>query len=76
MSLVISAAISGSGAALVPRIFIKRDLDAGRLVMVGEPGFESQEGYWLCLLNRPAPHPGLPAFTSWVLDEARALTRY
>lgn len=73
MSLVISAAVSGSGVALVPRVFVTQDLAAGRLVNLSNEAFESTHGYWLCLSNRPTPHPGLAAFTDWVLAEAAAL---
>lgn len=75
MSLVISAAISGSGIALVPRVFVAKDLAAGRLVHLCHERFESVEGYWLCLAEATNPHPGLAAFTDWVLAEAAALAR-
>ena len=73
MSLVISAAISGSGAALVPRVFATRDLAAGRLVNLGNAGFDSAAGYWLALPRRATYHPDLAVFTEWVLAEAAAL---
>lgn len=75
MSLVISAALSGSGVALVPRVFVTQDLAAGRLVHLFEERFESADGYWLCLAERASPHPALGAFTAWVLAEAAALAR-
>jgi len=73
MALVISAAVSGSGAALVPRVFATREFEAGRLVNLGDAGFDSAAGTWLSLPHRATHDPGLAVFMEWVLAEAAAL---
>jgi len=44
--LAIDAAAAGLGRATVPALLAQRDLDAGRLVAVGDP-VPSAQGYWL-----------------------------
>lgn len=75
MSLVISATISGSGAALVPSVFAIYEFRAGRLVNLGNAGFDSAPGYWLSLPRLATHHPGLAVFTEWVMAEAAALVQ-
>lgn len=67
-SLLIQAAVSGVGVALVPRVFVREELDAG---VLGNPlglGLKSRLGYYFV---RPAARPGneppgLQRFASWL----------
>jgi DNA-binding transcriptional LysR family regulator len=70
-ALVIRAAISGQGLALVPRSLIVDELADGRLVNPQGLGFVSRYCYWL---TTPADRPlsrGVLALRDWILDEAR-----
>jgi LysR family glycine cleavage system transcriptional activator len=70
-SLVIRAAISGQGLALVPRSLILDELKSGQLVNPLSLGFTSANCYWLTTrIDRPR-HTDLAVFCDWALEEAR-----
>lgn len=71
-SLVIRAAISGQGLALVPRRLVQEELDAGRLVNPAGLGFKSRNAYWFTTPEDRPMRPGLEAFQTWLLAEVKA----
>lgn len=69
-SLVIRAAISGQGLALVPRRLIEEELAAGRLVNPAGLGLESRHAYWFTTPADRPMRPGFATFRTWLLREA------
>lgn len=70
-SLVIRAAISGQGLALVPRRLVQEELETGRLVNPAGLGFRSRNGYWFTTPQDRPMRPGLEAFQRWLLAEVQ-----
>jgi DNA-binding transcriptional LysR family regulator len=69
-ALVIRAAISGQGLALIPRSLILDELASGQLVNPLGLSFSSDNAYWLTTpADRPA-HAGLSTLREWILGEA------
>jgi len=71
-SLVIRAAMSGQGLALVPRRLVQDELASGRLVNPAGLGFKSRNAYWFTTPEDRPIRPGLAAFHRWLLGEVRA----
>jgi LysR family glycine cleavage system transcriptional activator len=71
-SLVIRAAISGQGLALVPRRLIQDELTSGRLINPAGLGFKSRNAYWFTMPQDRPLRPGLEAFHRWLLAEVQA----
>ncbi|RDI59995.1 LysR substrate-binding domain-containing protein [Microvirga subterranea] len=71
-SLVIRAAISGQGLALVPRRLVQEELVSGRLVNPAGLGFKSRNAYWFTVPEDRPVRPGLEAFHRWLLEEIKA----
>jgi len=71
-SLVIRAAISGQGLALVPRRLVQDELATGRLINPAGLGFKSRNAYWFTTPENRPMRPGLQAFHTWLLAEVRA----
>jgi LysR family transcriptional regulator, glycine cleavage system transcriptional activator len=71
-SLVIRAAISGQGLALVPRRLVQDELASGRLVNPAGLNFRSRNAYWFTMPEDRQVRPGLEAFHNWLLAEVRA----
>jgi DNA-binding transcriptional LysR family regulator len=70
-ALVIRAAISGQGLALVPRSLILDELASGQLVNPLGLGFSSKNGYWLTTPAARPLHADLAILRDWILSEAR-----
>lgn len=70
-ALVIRAAISGQGLALVPRSLILDELASGQLVNPLGLGFSSKNGYWLTTPASRPLHADLAILRDWILSEAR-----
>jgi DNA-binding transcriptional LysR family regulator len=71
-SLVIRAAISGQGLALVPRRLVQDELASGRLVNPAGLGFKSRNAYWFTVPDDRPARPGLEVFHRWLLAEVQA----
>ena len=71
--MLIEAALSGLGVALVPRVYVEADLAAGRLVAPWPEGRSIAKTFCL-VLPEPVRLSDAPvqAFTAWILEEARA----
>lgn len=67
-SLALDAALAGQGIAIACRAFVQADLDAGRLVDLGEAGFPAETGFYLMRKRSPQPRPALDAVWSWCVE--------
>lgn len=65
-SVVIRAALTGLGVALVPEILVREELRSGALVNPGELGYTSRSGYFLAYRAAQRNEPTLGAFRTWV----------
>lgn len=77
--MIIQAAISGVGIALVPRFMIAQELKAGSLVLpfARAPFATAQNtgSYYLVCAERKRALPQVAAFRDWILAEARTSDR-
>ncbi|MBB4042094.1 DNA-binding transcriptional LysR family regulator [Microvirga flocculans] len=71
-SLVIRAAISGQGLALVPRRLVQEELETGRLLNPAGLGFKSRHAYWFTTPEDWPMRAGLQVFHRWLLAEIRS----
>lgn len=69
-ALVIRAAISGQGLALVPRSLVASELQSGELVNPLGLGFQSRNCYWLTTPDDRPRDGHLRLFCDWALSEA------
>jgi DNA-binding transcriptional LysR family regulator len=68
VSLLIEMACLGQGAAVLPRVYVERELTNGQLVApFGDPLLTGR-GYYLCYLTEDAEKPEFVAFKDWLLD--------
>ncbi|SMX30486.1 Glycine cleavage system transcriptional activator [Pelagimonas phthalicica] len=72
-SAMISAAIHGLGAAIVPSYLIEAELAQGTLVILGRPACEDDRYY--VVTPRGVANPLAAQFRDWLVAEARASTR-
>ncbi len=70
--MVISAAISGLGVALVPQVLAEAELAAGRLVLASGRRLVVGAPYSLIFPERSAGLPGFTAFRDWLAGVAAA----
>ena len=71
--MALDAAAAGHGVALGRTMLIKKDLEAGRLVVLFEDeGLPSTMTYWLIMPPTPWVRPGLGAFRRWLLTQEQA----
>jgi DNA-binding transcriptional LysR family regulator len=70
-ALVIRGAIGGQGLALVPRVLIQRELQAGELVNPLGLGFPARNSYWLTTPEMRPREGATALFCAWALAEAR-----
>lgn len=69
--MVLQAAIGRLGIALLPRVLVDDDIEAGRLVSPLDDEYLSADAY--CLVYRPelSGDPKIQMFRAWLADEAR-----
>ncbi|MGL5448638.1 MAG: LysR family transcriptional regulator [Rhabdaerophilum sp.] len=70
LSVVIRAAISRLGVALVPACFVREELASGALVNPLGLGFESALRFWLTLPEQAAERREVMVFADWIRAEA------
>ena len=68
--MVIDAAKAGLGVALVPRLFVQRELEQGRLIEIAGKPVDSRRAYYLVTDPARAEDPKVQLFKSWVLEAA------
>jgi LysR family glycine cleavage system transcriptional activator len=68
VSLLIELACLGQGAAVLPRVYVERELANGQLVApFGDP-LVTGRGYYLCYVTDDAEKPEFAAFKDWLLS--------
>lgn len=70
--LLIRAAESGQGLALVPAVHAQEEIAAGRLVQVLDKPWPSRFAYYAVSRPGAAQRPEVRAFIDWILEEAAA----
>lgn len=74
-NVLIRAAVSGLGLAVVPRIWIRGELASGQLVNPLCLGVTSKYGYYFAVPEHKADLPALVQLRKWLRDEARRTQR-
>jgi LysR family transcriptional regulator, glycine cleavage system transcriptional activator len=68
ISMLIELAYLGQGAAVLPSVYVDRELGNGQLVAAfGEP-LPTGRGYYLCYMSEDAEKPEFVAFRDWLLS--------
>lgn len=67
-TLVLRAAISGQGMALVPPQLVEDELRSGSLVNPGGIGYDSKAAYWFTRPTDRKPSVALKAFQRWLTE--------
>jgi LysR family glycine cleavage system transcriptional activator len=73
--LLIRAAASDQGIALVSETLARRELDQGGLVRVLDVAWPQEFAYWLVCPHPSADLPKIVVFREWLLAEGRRLSR-
>ncbi|MFM0139335.1 LysR substrate-binding domain-containing protein [Caballeronia grimmiae] len=71
-SMLVVAARSGLGIALVPKFLVGQELKAGELVTPFDLSLSSGRGYYFVYPERTNSSPMLQAFENWLLQAARS----
>lgn len=71
-SLVLAAAVDGSGVAVNLSVLAAEHIAAGKLVVPFEPRISLTAAYYLLTPEAKESDPNLTAFREWLLNEARA----
>jgi LysR family transcriptional regulator, glycine cleavage system transcriptional activator len=70
--LLLRAAVSGQGVALVTEVLARAELSAGTLVRAIELGLPQELAYWVVCPPADADQPKIAAFRAWVVAEGAA----
>jgi len=73
--LLIHAAASGQGIALVTETLARRELDRGSLVRVLDLGWPQEFAYWLVCPRATADQRKIVVFREWLMDQGRQVKR-
>jgi LysR family glycine cleavage system transcriptional activator len=74
-ALALQAAVEGLGVAMGRRVFVERDLAAGRLVQPFGLHVAIDEAWFLIYPDAVASRPEIRAFRNWILHEAADTAR-
>ena len=74
-ALALQAAVEGLGVAIGRRVFVERDLAAGRLAQPFTLSVALDEAWFLLYPSAVASRPEIRAFRSWILQEAASSAR-
>ncbi|GAB7528744.1 LysR family transcriptional regulator [Pseudomonas sp. 3A(2025)] len=69
--MLISAAVSGLGLAVVPLQYVKRELDSGELHLPFGAPVRSSDSYWVVSPERKRHKQHAIVFRDWLIQEAR-----
>lgn len=69
--LLIRAAASGQGLALVPQAYAREEIAAGRLAQVLDKPWPARFAYYLVMLPDAMQRPEVQAFAAWIQAEAQ-----
>jgi DNA-binding transcriptional LysR family regulator len=67
VSLLIEMACLGQGVAVLPRVYVERELASGQLVAPFGEALPTGRSYYLCYPIEEAAKPELAAFKDWLL---------
>lgn len=67
-SLALDAALAGQGIAITCRAFVQADLDAGRLLNLGDAGFDAETEFYLVRKRSPRSPGAVDAVWSWCIE--------
>lgn len=70
-SMLAQAAIEQMGVALIPPLFIQRELDNRQLMVLNPRALASERAYYLLMPERKAERPALAAFQQWLVQQAQ-----
>ncbi|WP_135080393.1 LysR substrate-binding domain-containing protein [Terasakiella sp. SH-1] len=65
-SMMIRATLSGLGIAIIPNMYIKEELQTGKLISPFGPSIQSQRGYYLVTTARKKKMQKVSAFIDWI----------
>jgi LysR family transcriptional regulator, glycine cleavage system transcriptional activator len=65
-SMVIRAALSGLGVAIIPTMYIEDELKNGQLITPFGPEIRSERGYYLVTSSKKKSQKKVKAFISWI----------
>ncbi len=68
--MMIQAAISGLGLALLPDLLVENELRSGVLAQVTAVSLESDKAYWLVCPEEKAEQPVIRCVRDWLLEQA------
>lgn len=71
--MIAQAAVSGLGAALLPRFLIEGELASGALVALSTDVLTSSEAYYLVYPEARAQTPLVKAFRDWLLAQCAGI---
>jgi DNA-binding transcriptional LysR family regulator len=69
--MLISAAVSGLGLAVVPIHYVERELQRGELHMPFGPPVRSGDSYWVVSPERKSRQPHAVLFRDWLMQQVR-----
>lgn len=67
--MMIQAAVSGLGLALLPGLLVENELRSGALARVTAVSLESDKAYWLVCPEEKAEQPTIKCFRDWLLGQ-------
>ncbi len=70
--MMIQAAVSGLGLALLPHLLVENELRSGVLAQVAPVTIQSDKAYWLVCPEEKAEQPTIKCFRDWLLEQADA----
>lgn len=70
-AMVLQAAVAELGVALVPKILVQQELEAGELVTLFNKSIHNTKAYFLAYPRERASYPPLVAFRDWLLRQVR-----
>lgn len=73
-AMIAQAAVSGLGAALLPRFLVEAEIASGALVQLFPQALESADAYYLVYPESRAEAPLVRAFRDWIRGAARGVS--
>ena len=69
-AMVMQAAVAELGVALVPKVLVQQELDAGTLVPLFDQSITDNKAYFFAYPQERTNYPPLVAFRDWLLEQA------
>ena len=68
-SLVIEAAVAGIGAALLPDMLVRREIESGLLMSAFDAPMRCEEAYYIAYPDKYRDNPNVLCFAEWIVQE-------